>query len=120
MGPHYLTHRNQGNAYTREPEERYVSPAIPLNGQVPIAISWDAEVPADAAIKFQVRWASTESGLEGAAWHGSNGVGTYFEQPGMTIANVPDGAGWLQYRAVLVSLYGCSSPRLSEVRIDLK
>ena len=119
MGPHYLSHRDPGNAYNRGPTESYTSPAIDLEGSIPTRLCWEAEASADTSLKFQVRRAESEQALEGATWQGLAGAGTYFDRSGDSIAAGSPGEGWLQYRALFVSPYGCSSPRLTEVRIDL-
>ena len=46
--------------------------------------------------------------------------GTYYENPGENVQGIPPTARWLQYRATFVSLYGCASPQLREVRIHLQ
>ena len=118
MGPHYLRHRNPGNAYDRGPTESYVSPAIDLSGRTPTRIWWEGETPSDTGLRFQVRRATTQEALQEAPWEGPAGAGSYFERSGELIG-AGMGAHWLQYRAVFVSPYGCDSPRLREVRIDL-
>lgn len=120
MGPHLMTTRDPGNAYTRQPMESYISPAFDMQDQIPVRIHWEAEVPGDAEVKFQLRWASSQRELEQAEWQGPRGEGTYYGNSGEEVQGVPPTARWLQYQAVFVSLYGCSSPRLREVRIDLK
>ena len=119
MGPHFLSSRDPGNAYTRRPVENYISPPFDLDGARPVRIEWDAELPVDTELKFQIRWAASEAGLDGAPWHGPQGERTYYRCPGRDLRGVPPSARWLQYRAAFVSLYGCASPRLREVRIDL-
>ena len=120
MGPHFLTARDYGNAYTREPTETYISPPFDLGERTPVAIGWDAETPETTQLKFQLRWANTEAQLERAQWQGPRGAGTYYERSGDAIGGVTPAARWLQYKATFVSLYGCRSPKLREVRVDLK
>jgi hypothetical protein len=117
MGPHWMTVRDPGNAYTRQPNESYVSPAFDLQGRAPMRIEWDAQTPPNTALKFQLRWASSRDDLERAAWHGPTGCGSYYEMSGLGIRNFPAAPRWLQYRAVFVSLYGCASAQLHEVRL---
>ena len=119
LGPHCLNIRDFGNAYTREPMESYVSPPFDMKNQTPSRIHWEADVPETTALKFQLRWSATEEELERAAWHGPGGEATYYQTSGAEVWGVPRQARWLQYRAVFVSLYGCRSPKLWEVRIDL-
>ena len=118
MGPHRTT-RDHGNAYTREPKESYVSPAFDLQDREPDRIHWEAEVPETTELKFQLRWGESENQLRGAPWQGPEGSGTYYESSGDAIRGVPASARWLQYMATFVSLYGCRSPKLREVRVDL-
>ena len=118
MGPHRLASRDSGNAYTREPTESYISPAYDMQGQTPVRIHWEAEVSENTKLKFQLRWAGSEEELKQAKWQGPGGQGTYYENSGEEVQGVSPSARWLQYQAIFVSLYGCSSPRLREVRID--
>ena len=119
LGPHYLTTRDFGNAYTREPQESYISPPFEMQQQIPRRIHWEAETPDTTELKFQLRWADSAEELERAVWHGPEGPETYYTTSGQELPGVPP-ARWLQYRAVFVSLYGIRSARLREVRIDLQ
>jgi hypothetical protein len=119
MGPHWLTVRDPGNARTREPVEAYVSPPFDLDGRVPTRLGWDASVPPTTRLRMQIRWAELETRLDGASWHGPEGEGTFFEEPGTPIAGVPRRARCIQYRAEFTSPYGVASAQLREVRIDL-
>ena len=118
MGPHYLNARLPGNAYTREPIERYTSPARDTGGRRPCRISWEAEVPETTAIRFQLRCADSEEALERAPWLGPEGEGTMFETPGEPVPRLWPSTRFVQYRATFTSRYGCRSPQLSQVRID--
>lgn len=120
LGPHGIVSRDRGNAYTREPEETYTSPAYNMGEQTPTRINWKVDVAPPLQLKFQLRSAATKGELENAKWVGSRGEGTYFERSGEDLRGIPQAARWLQYRALFVSPYGCGSPRLREVRIDLK
>ena len=119
LGPHYLSTRDFGNAYTREPLESYISPPFEMRRQTPSRIRWEAEVPETTELKFQLRWADNAEGLDHAPWHGPEGPETHYRNSGQKVSGVPP-ARWLQYRAIFVSLYGVRSARLREVRIDLK
>ena len=119
MGPHRLFTRPPGNAYTREPIERYTSPAHDTGGRRPVRISWEAEVPETAALQFELRCAESEEELEGMPWLGPGGAETMFGEPGEVPELWPP-ARFVQYRATFTSLYGCRSPRLRQVRIDLR
>ena len=120
LGPHVLTTRDFGNAYTRDPMESYISPPLDMQDQRPAAIHWEASVPDTTELKFQLRWAIDEDQLERASWKGPGGEGTYYEAAGEQVRGVGPAARWLQYKATFVSPQGCRSPQLREVRIDLK
>ena len=75
-------------------------------------------MPPTNSLRFQLRWAPTSDALDSAAWRGPDGTRTYYETPGAEIRGVDPAARWLQYKADFVSLYGCGSPRLREVRIE--
>ena len=120
MGPHHLSHRDLGNAYTRQPVEYYTSPALPLAGQQATRIVWDAHTPATTALKFQVRWAASAEELPAAGWQGPSGPDSWYEQSGQALVGAPADAGWLQYRAAFISPYGVASPQLRQVRFELE
>ena len=119
MGPHLCSTRDFGNGHTREPVERYVSPPYALNGKYPTSIAWKAEVPDRTDLKFELRWAATDSELENEPWRGPKGEGTFYERPGATVTGVDSGSAWLQYRATFHSPDGCRSPKLTCVDIEL-
>ena len=119
LGPHGSFRRNFGNAYTRKPQESYTSPVFDMKGTTVRRICWEAEVPTPTTLKFQLRWAATREQLPQAEWIGPGGPGTCFEHSGTTVS-IPDrDAHWLQYRAIFVSPYGCRSPKLWKVVVEL-
>ncbi len=120
LGPHSLTCRDPGNAYTREPMESYFSPPFALADRMPTRIHWDAVVPESTQLKFQLRWAEREDRLDQAPWCGPGGVagGTY-ERSGRPVGGIGPAARWLQYRAIFISPNSARSPRLREVRVHL-
>jgi hypothetical protein len=120
LGPHLSSPRDFGNAYSREPLENYISPAYNTEGRKPLRLSWTAKVPAKTQLKFQLRWAPNEQDLENAPWTGPDGKDSFYQEPGTSIAAVDHQARWLQYKAALVSLNGCLSPGLEEVRVDFE
>ena len=89
LGPHYLSTRDFGNAYTREPLERYVSPPFELRGRTPVRIHWQAEVPLTTELTFQLRWADSAETLQQAEWHGSDGAQTHYRESGREIQGLP-------------------------------
>ncbi len=119
LGPHGMYPYDHGNAFTRKPEENYFSPPYDLKKRKARRIHWDAEETDLLRIKFQLRGSETEEGLNDAVWIGPDGEGTYYGNSGETIKGMSKKAQWLQYKATFVSPYGCGSPKLKEVRIDL-
>ena len=120
LGPHGCLHRDHGNAYTRKPQESYVSPAFDMNGLTAEAIHWEAEVPPPSRLRFQLRWAASKELLATAEWMGPGGDDSHFERSASRVRIPTANARWLQYRAIFISPYGCRSPRLRQVRVDLK
>ena len=120
LGPHGTNIRDYGNAFTREPAESYISPAFDMDGKTVKSIHWDADVPSPSKLKFQLRCAKTKEQLENAEWTGPGGKGTYFEKSGKKVKLSAKNARWIQYKALFISPYGCRSPKLREVRLDLK
>ena len=120
LGPHLTSPRDFGNAYTREPLENYISPAHNLKSLKPAGFSWKANTPDKTQFKFQLRWAESEAGLEGAHWIGPSGEGSFYKTSGERIRGPERTAGWLQYKATFVSLNGCHSSKLEEVRMDFE
>ena len=119
LGPHLASSRDFGNAYTREPLERYVSPACELGRRRPVQMSWTAEVPESCRLGFELRAAETEEGLAEEAWTGPGGEESWYEDPGVTVSGIDAGARWLQYRVTFFHANGCRSPQLAEVRFEL-
>ena len=120
LGPHGTTRANFINGYTGEPEHAYVSPPLDMHGRTAQRLHWKAEVPPPSKLKFQLRQAATKEQLEQAPWMGPDGENTYFEQSGQPLSPTATAERWCQYRAIFISPYGCRSPQLSEVRLDLK
>ena len=118
LGPHFFTSRDPGNSYTREPTESYFSPPFDTQGQRPIRIHWEAEIPRTTELRFQLRWSQSEEQLGQALWQGPQGEGTYYLKSGQEVPAISDSARWLQYHAVFVSPNNCLSPRLREVRVE--
>jgi len=118
LGPHGMTSFDRGNAFTRKPEENYISPPFELGNRTTRRLHWESEETEILKIKFQLRWSQSEAGLEDAIWMGPEGGASFYESSGDTIEGIPTDASWLQYKATLISPYGCGSPRLKAVRID--
>ena len=119
LGPHGMYALDHGNAFTRKPEENYVSPPYELGKRKAHRIHWEGEETELLKIKFQLRGSETEERLNDALWMGPDGEGSYYTTSGETITGIPKHVQWLQYKATFISPYGCGSPKLKEVRIDL-
>lgn len=120
LGPHGTTSRDRGNAYTRKAEESYVSAPIKLAGAKLDRLEWSGETPFDTALKFQLRWASTQEGLDEAVWSGPDGGQGYYTSSGQPVTGAPADTVWVQFKAVFEAPYGCGSPLLDEVQLHLK
>ena len=84
-----------GNAYTREPLERYISPVYEISNRKPVQIAWEAEVPRNTQLKFQLRWAENEGKLKETNWRGPGGEKSYYEVSGQDIKGVESSAMFL-------------------------
>ncbi len=118
LGPHGMYKRDHGNAFTRKPEENYISPSYELGIKKVHTINWISEETDLLKIKFQLRESETKAGLDDAVWIGPEGEGSYYEASGESISGILNTSRWLQYKATFISLYGCGSPKLKEVRIE--
>lgn len=119
LGPHGMYAYGHGNAYTRKPEEYYVSPPFELDRRKANQIHWKSEETDLLKLKFQLRWAKTKEKLDDAEWMGPAGNTSSYETSGEAIKQIPSNAKWLQYRATFISPYGCGSPKLKGVEIVL-
>ena len=119
FGPHFGRLRDVGNIYDRQLREEYVSAILEAPaGRSPGRLRWKALTPHGTGVRFQVRSASSQAALESSPWRGPEGPGSYFRQSG-TALRLPPGEGWLQYRAILTTPDGGSTPVLQEVAIDV-
>ena len=119
LGPHGMYSYDHGNAYTRKPEENYTSPSYEKGKRRARRIHWDADETDLLKLRFQLRGSETEDELDSAVWIGPDGEGSYYVTSGESIRGISKNAQWLQYKATFISPYGCGSPKLKEVRIDL-
>ena len=117
MGPHLSSPRDFGNAFTREPCERYRSPAYELAGREPMRVAWSARTPPRTAVELQLRWADSREELARAPWHGAAGTGSTFPAPG-EVVGFRGPQRWLQYQATLISRDGCNTPSLRAVTVE--
>ena len=118
FGPHFGVRRDVGNIYHRRLEEEYRSAPLELpQGKRPARLSWQAQTPHGTAVRFQLRAAGDRDQLNVATWMGPQGEDSFFERPGAVAP--ADEARWLQYRALLVTPDGGSTPILEKVQIDV-
>lgn len=128
-GPHGIMHIGPGNQRDRGSEEYYVSEPfeMPLGSQVK-TVEWDAEFPIKTWVRAQVRTALSVEDLAHSQWHGSDGIGTWFEdnnakQYAPRTANnekthdVEVVGNWLQFRLALGAVNSGNTPRVREVRV---
>ena len=127
LGPHLSCARDFGNGYTRAPVEYFISKPIAVGNGRPIALHWTAKTPGDSEFRFEIRCAPQKGDLENGEWKGPDGVpdgipagrGSYYRSSGGESQGVEPDTAWLQYRVGLVSPNGCSTPKLTEVSIEL-
>jgi hypothetical protein len=119
IGAHYDVGVDLGHIKDRGFLFSYLSSPYQAKGKQAIQIHWTAETPRRTAVKFQLRVAASQEALSQAHWMGPEGAGSYFTRPGTIINNIPGGE-WIQYRAVLDTDNGASSPVLSAVEVTLK
>ena len=118
-GAHYDSGIDLGNIFDRRPAFNYVSTAHEYGNRFGDRIEWTAKAEHGRTIKFQVRTASSESGLEQAKWCGPGGEGTYFDRSGSSL-KTPSGHSWIQYRATFESRDGADSASLTRVELSFK
>jgi hypothetical protein len=64
------------------------------------AIYWDADVPPDTMLRFQLRTSDTQEHLTGKAFLGPDGTtNSYYDIAGQQINSVHNGTRWFQYQA---------------------
>ena len=104
-----------------EPSGEFISRPIFVKTLGPErTISWDATVPAQASVKFQLRCAADQNNGPGewSEFSGPERAQSFFTEPG---ARLPAAAGekpWLQYRAVFNAVNRLASPTLRSVCIS--
>jgi hypothetical protein len=115
VGTHFLSVVDIGNIENRSAAYDFVSAPLDIGEANHIkTIEWTAQTPADSAVKFQIRFASSRENLEKSSWVGPQGNGSFFTKSG---SQLPQGSKWLQYKATLVSPNGAALPILRSVLI---
>ncbi len=107
-----------GDIKNRRFEFAYISSPHEAQG-TPVSIHWNAEEPRPhTRVRFQIRGAESVAELDTAPWCGPSGEGSFFTETGQPI-HLPL-AKWIQYRAVLDTGNGASSPILKSVEIRFR
>jgi len=100
-----------------------LSSAFDMGDASPVQIiAWEATVPDNCEIKFQLRTAPDSASSPGAwtNWYGAGGQNTYFIAATGTLVSLDlNDNEWVQYR-VLLSGDGLDTPVLNEVRVNYK
>ena len=119
-GPHGISSVDPGNLADRGPEEYYMSAPFQLpEGSSVASVSWEADTPAKAWVKAQLRSADAKEGLETATWEGSDGTDTWYEKGQNAAVGGTDG-GWVQFRLALGSTNSLNTPRLTRVDVHYR
>ncbi len=107
MGPHYAQGVDPGNIYNRGPSFDYISTAVSVpRDATTLELKWEGETPYKTEINFEIRTSFRESGMVEENWSPII--------PGKSFS-LPVRSKFLQYRAILISPDGGSSPVLREV-----
>jgi hypothetical protein len=81
-------------------------------------ISWSAMTGPSTSIKFQIRSAATQAGLDSAVFSGPDGnTDTYYTSAGQSIWTGHEGDSWVQYKAILTTSDLTKTPTLEDVTI---
>lgn len=118
IGPHYDYGADIGDIYGRGFVFSYISSAYNMASLKPHTIRWDAQTPGKTRVLFQLRVAATEAELAEAPWLGPTGAGSQFSESGSPL-DLPPGQ-WIQYRAMLDTSNGATSPVLEGVEIQFE
>ncbi|MBN1632605.1 MAG: T9SS type A sorting domain-containing protein [Ignavibacteria bacterium] len=84
-------------------------------------INWNALIPdLITSIKFQIRTAQTESGLDSTAFTGPDGTSqTFYETTGQVLSSVHSGDIWMQYKVYFNTNDSALMPVLQDVTISV-
>ena len=118
FGLHFGVRRDVGNIYYRRLEVEYWPTPLKLPpSKIATAISWRTEISHGTNIQFQIRSVPSEKQLFNAVWIGPDqaDANSHFDEP--DDFTLPAEAIWLQYRVLLLTPNGRSTPVLDEVWI---
>ena len=129
-GPHGIMFVGPGNQRDRGPEEFYVSEPFQMpEGSTAHKVEWEAELPVKTWVRAQVRTASSRENLERAAWRGTDGENSWFEDeqarrlaPQSKVSvekmkSLETSGPWVQFRLALGAVNSGNTPRVREVRV---
>ena len=116
VGAHYDVGVDLGHIRDRKFEFEYTSSPHNSGGKKPVRLRWHGETPGQTSIKFQLRMADSKEALKKAEWLGAEGKGSFFPEREQSVTSLP-AKKWLQYKAILNTGNGASSPVLDEVEI---
>ena len=119
IGAHYDMGVDLGNIRDRSFLFEYESSPRDCQDHVPDRIRWDAALPPNTRLRFQLRSAAAQEDLARAGWLGPAGKDSFYETSDAAIQDLPKG-NWLQYRAVFDAGNGASSPILDTIEIIFK
>ena len=118
-GPISASATTSATSITGDWKRNIVRPLLNIPaGKRPSRLDWRARTPHGTAVKFQLRSGTTPGALRNAAWEGPGGPGSYYRQPSELPSPSP-GHRWLQYRALLTTPDGGSTPVLEEVTLQV-
>ncbi|MFA5125766.1 MAG: hypothetical protein WC462_02060 [archaeon] len=84
-------------------------------------ITFTAETPVGTTVKFQIRSADTNEGLDTATWLGPDGTGeTYYTTTNQEISSVHGNPIWAQWKAYLSTTVSTLTPKLTAVDLVVK
>ena len=120
LGPHHLSVIDIGHIYDRSDRYDFISP--PFDGGPNVrfsSLSWEGDTPFRSALEFQVRVATTRSGLATTPWRGPQGPKSFYQETPARLDGLPEGARWIQYKASLISPDSANSPILRSVSVTI-
>ena len=118
-GPHFFSYADIGDIYGRSSRYDYLSPPLDAGKHATFrSISWQADVPHNTRVEFQIRTASTIENLASTQWRGPRGGESYFRTPNAELPSIPENHRAIQYKVSLVSPNSTNSPVLHSVSVQ--
>ncbi len=113
-GPHGITAVEPGNQLTRGAEEYYTSAPYQVAGAAEsVTVGWEGEIPPTTGVRARLRRAASPELLEQAPW-------SEWLQAGDSVALSCPVDCWLQYQLELSAERSLRTPRLTEVKVELR